>query len=146
MLGLIVGLSSGCSSNTPSEDSGKDGLHKLDQRLAPCPASPNCVSSRDGEKAPWMLKVSAASAWPQVIAVLSALARTTIVTEDGYYLHAESRSRLFGFVDDVELAIDERDGTVNFRSASRLGYSDLGVNKRRLDELYAELQQRQVLR
>ncbi len=146
MLGLTAALLSGCSSSAPSEDSGTVKLHSPGQRLAPCPSSPNCVSSRDGETPPWMLNGSAAAAWPQVVAALGGLARTTIVVEDGYYLHAESRSRLFGFVDDVELAIDEHNGTINFRSASRLGYSDLGVNKRRLDELYAELQQRQVLR
>jgi uncharacterized protein (DUF1499 family) len=146
LLGLTAALLSSCSTTTPREDSATANLHSPGQRLAPCPSSPNCISSREGETPPWMLNGSAAAAWPQVVAALGSLARTTIVAEDGYYLHAESRSRLFGFVDDVELAIDEHNGTISFRSASRLGYSDLGVNARRLDALYDELLKRRVVR
>lgn len=70
--------------------------------------------------------------------------RTQIIAIDGFYLHATYRSRLLRFVDDLELAITD-DGQLAYRSASRLGYSDLGANQRRLDALYATLKSRSVV-
>ncbi len=144
LLGLSLVLS-GCVSSSTSEDATDASVHIPGQRLAPCPSSPNCISSRDGDAPAWLLNVSAATAWPRIVAAVSSLARTAVVAEDGYYLHAESRSRLFGFIDDLELGIDEQNGALHFRSASRLGYSDLGVNQRRLDALYNELLAQQLV-
>ncbi len=142
---VILGLSSAllaCSSGSVNDKP----QGRLDERLAPCPSSPNCISSRDSETPPWVLNENAAAAWPQIVATVNALARTKIVTEDGYYLHAESTSKLFGFVDDLELALDQQRGSIEFRSASRLGYSDLGVNQQRITQLYDELLKRQLVR
>ena len=66
--------------------------------------------------------------------------RTTIVTEAPGYLYAEFRSRLLGYVDDVELYFDEKAGVFHVRSASRLGRRDYGVNRRRVEALRAKLQ------
>jgi uncharacterized protein (DUF1499 family) len=142
---IILGLAGGllaCSSGSVNDK--PQGA--LDERMAPCPSSPNCVSSRDSETPPWNLTETASAAWPQIIETVNGLARTKIVTEDGYYLHAESTSKLFGFVDDLELAIDQQRGSLEFRSASRLGYSDLGVNQQRITRLYDELRKRQLVR
>ena len=68
-------------------------------------------------------------------AVLASQPRTTIVTRTENYLHAEARSRLFRFVDDVEFYVDSRDGVIQFRSASRVGHSDFGVNRARMQEI-----------
>jgi uncharacterized protein (DUF1499 family) len=60
--------------------------------------------------------------------------RSRLVSSRDGYLHAEFRSRLLGFVDDVEFSIDEAEQLIHFRSASRVGYSDLGVNRKRMEE------------
>jgi uncharacterized protein (DUF1499 family) len=80
-----------------------------------------------------------------VHAIMDAIAeqpRTRIVSRDTYYVHAEFRSRLFRFVDDVELVVDPAAHLVHFRSASRVGHSDFGVNRRRMEELSRTLHAR----
>jgi uncharacterized protein (DUF1499 family) len=61
------------------------------------------------------------------------------------YLHAEVKSRVFRFVDDLELLLDPASGVVGIRSASRVGYSDLGVNRRRVETLRQQLIQAGVI-
>ena len=61
--------------------------------------------------------------------------RTKIVTVEDNYLHAEFRSSVFRFVDDVEFLIDPKERAIHFRSASRVGYSDFGVNRRRMEQI-----------
>jgi len=58
-----------------------------------------------------------------------------ITEEKAGYLHAEFRSALFGFVDHVELRLDEAANRIDVRSASRTGYYDFGVNRRRVEEI-----------
>jgi uncharacterized protein (DUF1499 family) len=65
--------------------------------------------------------------------------RTTIVEERPLYLRAEARSRLFRFVDDVEIVVDSTAGLFRFRSASRIGRSDLGVNRARMERVSERL-------
>jgi uncharacterized protein (DUF1499 family) len=60
---------------------------------------------------------------------------TRIVTAQGNYIHAEVRSPVFRFVDDIEFLIDERRGNIHVRSASRTGYFDFGVNRKRVEEI-----------
>ncbi|HET9700083.1 MAG TPA: DUF1499 domain-containing protein [Burkholderiales bacterium] len=121
-----------------------------DGRLAPCPASPNCVSSdaRDGEHAvePLRLAQPAERAWRAIREAVAALPRTGFVTETEDYVHAECASALLGFVDDLELHLRPAEGIVAVRSASRRGYSDLGVNRKRVEDLRAALRSRHVLR
>jgi uncharacterized protein (DUF1499 family) len=120
------------------------------ERLAACPASPNCVSSDATDAAhavaPFALAVPAAQAWPVVLDAVAALPRTRIVTDAEGYLHAECRSALLGFVDDLELQLHPSAGQIAVRSASRLGHSDLGVNRRRVETLRRTLAARGVLR
>ena len=101
--------------------------------LADCPPSPNCVSSAaDGEQAypAWLLTPGAS--WDAVVAVIDDMPAAEIVLDNGRdYLHAEFSSRVFGFVDDFELHLSGRQLAV--RSASRVGESDLGVNRKRAD-------------
>ncbi len=119
-------------------------------RLAPCPASPNCVSSdaRDARHAiaPLALAAPPQEAWRAARDAVAALPRTRIVEETADSLHAECRSALFGFVDDLELELRAAEGAIAVRSASRLGYSDLGVNRRRVESLRAALRERGVVR
>jgi uncharacterized protein (DUF1499 family) len=108
-----------------------------DGKLAPCPTSPNCVSTQaDDEQhriAPIISSLSAEDSLRCLKQVLTEMPRVTIVTERPDYLHVEFRSALFRFVDDVEffIALDEQ--TIHFRSASRVGHGDLGVNRSRME-------------
>ena len=118
-------------------------------RFAPCPSSPNCVSSDDTDAAhriaPLALAVSAPEAWEAARATVAALPRTRIITETTEYLHAECSSALFGFVDDLELHLRSAQGIIAVRSASRIGYGDLGVNRRRVERIRSLLAQSAVV-
>ena len=83
----------------------------------------------------------AADAWNIAKASVLELPRTQIVAETSNYLYAESTSAIFGFVDDLELQLRPSDGVIAVRSASRLGRSDLGVNRNRIELLRALLNQ-----
>lgn len=108
-------------------------------RLAPCPARPNCVSSQADDAAhrvePFAAPDGAQRRLDRLAAVIETMPRTRIVERTDLYLRAEATSRIFRFVDDLELAADEAAGVVHVRSASRVGRSDLGVNRRRVEEL-----------
>lgn len=71
----------------------------------------------------------------EILASVAALPRTTVIESDGQYVHAESTSSLMGYVDDLELLLDPSSGRVDVRSASRLGYGDMGVNAARVQSL-----------
>ena len=109
--------------------------------LAPCPRSPNCVSTlvpaQDTRHAiaPFSYRKSRAEAKEALKAALATLPRTKLVEEDEAYLHYEFTSLLLRFVDDVEFLFDDETKTIHFRSASRTGYGDLGVNRRRMEEI-----------
>jgi len=108
-----------------------------DGHLPPCPDSPNCVNTQTGDVEPLTFAGSGAEALARLRAIIEDMPRTTIREAADGYLHAEFRSALFRFVDDVQCLVDENAGVIHLRSASRLGYSDLGVNRRRLEALRA---------
>jgi len=119
-------------------------------RLTGCPAAPNCVCSDVTDKShriePLVLAVSADRAWSAVHGVLDTLPGVHIVTDSADYLHAECESAVFGFVDDLELHLRSLEGVIAVRSASRLGYFDLGANRHRVERLRAMLAGLGVLR
>lgn len=113
--------------------------------LAPCPSSPNCVSTLAGEDSqhaigPYPYRKSRADAKEFLKAVVANLPRTKLVHEEEDYLHYEFTSLLLRFVDDVEFVFDDPSKTIHFRSASRTGYSDLGVNRRRMEKLRSRIE------
>jgi len=126
------------------------GIGVRGSQLAPCPASPNCVCSDESDAehaiAALRLAVPAAEAWAASKQAVLALPRTEIVTEHQDYLHAECVSALFGFVDDLELHLRPKAGLIGVRSASRVGYSDFGVNRKRVEAIRAALASRGVVR
>jgi uncharacterized protein (DUF1499 family) len=109
--------------------------------LRACPASPNCVSTQAADErhaiAPFRYRTSKAEAREVLKTVVRSLPRTTLVEEDESYLHYEFTSLLLRFVDDVEFLLDDETKTVHFRSASRTGYGDFGVNRRRMETIRA---------
>lgn len=108
-------------------------------RFAPCPDSPNCVSSlsedSDHRIEPLRYASSAEAARERLLGVLRGLPRVRIVTSEPQYIHAEFTSAVFRFVDDVEFRIVGRDNLIHVRSASRVGYYDFGANRRRVEEI-----------
>ena len=113
-------------------------------KLAPCPSSPNCVCSdaTDAEHniAPIACK-SPETAIATLKSIIQALERTAIIQVSADYLYAEFTSALMGYVDDVEFYISAGTNVVQVRSASRLGKSDLGVNRKRIEAIRAQFAQ-----
>jgi uncharacterized protein (DUF1499 family) len=141
MLAAVVGGCSGMKS---------DGTALASEPLAGCPDRPNCVSSQsqDPEHAisPMHLKGEDRTVgWNAVRGVVGSLSRCTLVKATDDYLHAECRSRLFGFVDDLEFQLDPVTGVIAVRSAARVGYSDFGVNRRRVEALRKKLRGKGVI-
>ena len=111
-----------------------------DGRLQPCPDSPNCVSSQAQDRAhiePLAFADTPQAARERLESILAGMPRVIIVESTPQYLRAEAASRVFGFVDDLEFHIDAVSRLVHVRSAARLGYSDFGVNRRRIEALRA---------
>lgn len=112
-------------------------------KLAACPNSPNCVSSQSSDVDHSIAPLTYSSTPEQAIAklksVIQSLPRTKIITESNDYLYAEFKSALMGFVDDVEFYLDRKANVIQVRSASRLGQSDLGVNRKRIETIRAKL-------
>ena len=114
-----------------------------DGKLSPCPASPNCVSSDapDGSHsiAPLAISGDPDAAWQALVAHIESLPRFDIKERGEDYLRAEARTRLLRFVDDVEFSLRAGEKQIAMRSASRVGYSDLGTNRRRLETIWEAL-------
>ena len=116
------------------------------RQLSPCPSSPNCVSTQAQDAghaiAPFLYRKSRAEAKEALKEVIRSLPRTKLVEENESYLHYEFTSLLLRFVDDVEFLFDDDTKTIHFRSASRTGYGDLGVNRTRMEQVRALMAQR----
>jgi len=110
-------------------------------RLAPCPDRPNCVSSQAAPGpqaiAPLTFQGEPAAAMSALAAAIATLPGATIVTVRADYVHAEFASAVMGFVDDGEFALDAGAKVIHVRSAARLGHSDFGVNRQRIETLRA---------
>jgi len=107
--------------------------------LAPCPGTPNCVSTQTSDPNKQMAPIPFAgdldTARTRLLALLSREPRVEVVETRVNYVHAVFTTRLLRFKDDVEFAFDAKAGLIHFRSASRVGRSDLGVNRRRMEHL-----------
>ena len=95
--------------------------------------------------APLPYRGDRAAARDRLLSILADMPRATVATNAGHYLHVEFRSAVFGFVDDVEFVFDDAAEAIHFRSASRSGYWDLGVNRRRMAAI-AEAYRKALLR
>lgn len=115
-----------------------NNLGITDGKLASCPDSPNCVNSQSDDPKSKIKPLPFVSI-PEIKKVVESIERTTIVEETDNYLYAEFKSKLMGYVDDVEFYLDKSANVVQVRSASRLGKSDLGVNRQRIEEIRAKL-------
>jgi len=116
-------------------------------KLTPCPDTPNCVSSLAGDKKHFIEPISyegeKAVAQHELLGVLNSFKRVRMVEIEEDYIHAEFVSFIFRFVDDVEFYFDNAKKLIQVRSASRTGYSDLGVNRRRIEEIRKQFDQKE---
>ena len=123
----------GCSGTMPQlgVDSGQ---------LMPCPDKPNCVSSQATDEAHFVEPIhfigTRQDAQVRLLQMLDVMERTKIIVTEEKYIQVEFTSKILGFVDDVEFyfpSTKSEKTTINFRSASRLGHSDHGVNRKRIE-------------
>lgn len=155
MLAVALGAAAGLAIHLASAKgatmfSGKRpaSLGVKEGRLASCGRRLNCVSSQaeptDARRyvAPIPFKGSAVEAIAAARRAVESMRRSTVVRHEGNYLHAEFRSKLMGFVDDVEFAYDEKAGALQVRSASRLGRRDFEVNRGRVEALRSRIEGR----
>lgn len=118
---------------------GGEGLGATENQLAPCPDSPNCVSTQSESKrhamAPLPYLQTREASRERILSILKGMRRTEIVKQTESYIHVEFRTAIWGFADDVEFLFDDAARFVHFRSASRTGYYDFGLNRRRMKEI-----------
>lgn len=122
-----------------------NSLGITDGQLHPCPSTPNCVNSQstDGEHSiqPLTYEGNSQEAIARLKDIINQQERTDIISEADNYLYAQFTSHWMGFIDDVEFYVNENKGVIDVRSASRLGESDLGVNRERIETIRQLFQQ-----
>jgi uncharacterized protein (DUF1499 family) len=116
-----------------------DDLGVTNGRLKSAPSSPNAVSSQAQDAqhaiAPLSYNSSPERAMEALVRIIEATPRARIITRTWDYVYAEYETALMGFVDDVEFWFEPNTKLIQVRSASRLGYSDFGVNRARIEDL-----------
>ncbi len=130
LLALLPFLTA-CAGEPPQNIGVRDG------RLTACPESPNCVSSYENSEQHSIAALEANLT--QIQQVLLTMEQANIVEQSGNYLYAEFTSSLMGYVDDVEFLYDATSNRTQVRSASRLGYSDMGANRKRIEAIRSRL-------
>jgi len=122
-----------------------DNLGLNNQLLSLCPRTPNCVSSQEKNSQhsihPLTYEVSLGQAKERLQRVLNSMRGTRIITQDNVYWHVEFTTQLLRFIDDVEFYFAESQSLIHVRSASRLGYWDLGLNRRRVEAIRSRFEE-----
>jgi len=140
---MLVAFVLGCGGRMPEEIGVSGGL------LAPCPNKPNCVSSfaedTDHHADAFVITGTPLAAWQGLLTILEAEPNVEIVTNRESYLHAVYTSTLMRYRDDVEFLLREREGEIAFRSASRVGHSDMGVNRERIERIRLKLAEKRLV-
>lgn len=130
---LLSAILAACAGERPKNLGVKDGM------LAACPSSPNCVSSfavSPGQRSsPLTFTDDPAAAFARLTQIIRQRQDATVIEVREEYLRVELRTTFF--VDDAEFLLDRERKVIHLRSASRLGYSDLGKNRRRIEEIRA---------
>ena len=119
------------------------------RKLPPCQDTPNCVSSQGVDKlhyiAPFKISGDPKRAWQALRTAIRTHDRMVITHETKDSLHAEATSLVLRFVDDIDAFLDTEAGLIQIRSASRLGHSDFGVNRKRIESFRTQLRALHVL-
>lgn len=113
----------------------------MSRQLSPCPETPNCVSTQTDQERkkrdPIPFTGSVSAVREKLKRVVGNMPRTTLIEEDDNYLHYTFQTWPIPYLDDVEFLIVPEEGVIHYRSASRVGHSDLGVNSRRMKKVVA---------
>ena len=129
---LLVGA---CAGERPAN------LGVINGNLAACPGSPNCVSSQAGDERhrikPFAAGDNPEATFARLIEIVRRRPDATVLDSTGTYLRVELRTTFF--IDDAEFLLDRERRLIQLRSASRVGYSDLGLNRRRIEEIRSQL-------
>ena len=127
--------------NMAAESTLESQKPNMSRTLKPCPDSPNCVSTQTDQakkkRDPIPFTGTAEEARAHLKKVIGATPRTTLVQEESNYLHYTFKTWPIPYIDDVEFIIDPQAKVIHYRSASRVGRSDLGVNGRRMAKVVA---------
>ena len=130
---------SGCSAPRP------DALGLKNNLLLSCPKSPNCVLSQVSDPKhqihPIHYTSSVEIAKEMLNQVILSMVDTRIITQNKVYWHVEFTTRWLRFIDDVEFYFPESEALIHLRSASRSGYWDLGVNRKRVEEIRSRFEE-----
>ena len=124
---LLLPLLTACAGTPP------DNLGIIQGKLSSCPESPNCVSSYSSNDTHKISPLK--SSIEEIQQILISQDRVKIITQNEHYLYAEFTSKLMRYVDDVEFYYVPEEQVVHVRSASRLGKSDMGVNRKRIEHI-----------
>jgi uncharacterized protein (DUF1499 family) len=115
-------------------------LGLINGQLRPCPATPNCVCSEHRVEGAYIEPLSytsvAADAWAEIKRVISKT-DGVVITEEADYLRAVYQTPLLRYIDDVEFRQDKNNQLIHVRSASRVGQSDFGANRKRVEKIRA---------
>lgn len=132
-LGTLPGLGKTFAGHPP------ENLGLRNGQLGPCPESPNCVLSQHPDEAHAIEPISytgePSKAQDTLLKVLSVVPRTTVLESTDSYIRVEFQTQLMGFVDDGEFYFPPDQKIIHVRSASRLGESDLNLNRRRIEQI-----------
>jgi uncharacterized protein (DUF1499 family) len=128
----------GCSGTVPK-------LGVISDQLTPCPSKPNCVSSQASDEDHYIQPINFTGtpqdAQYKLLQIVNVLERTKVIVVQENYIRVEFTSKIFKFVDDVEFyfpSTNTEQIIINVRSASRIGYSDLGANQNRIEQIRAK--------
>jgi uncharacterized protein (DUF1499 family) len=126
-----------------AEYSRAKGLGLVQGQLTECSKSPNCVSSQTAQVSKLIAPISTDGTpeltWLMLHDVVSGMPQALLITEDDNYRHYQFTTPLMGFVDDVELLFDRSQQLIHVKSASRVGESDIGANRNRVELLREHL-------
>lgn len=147
LIGLFIcsAILTGClmkksSQASPSSKEEKNQVGLKDSKFYPCPPSPNCVSSMVSDTQhmiePFAFDgLTQSDAKDYLLAIINQFPRTKVITQQHNYVHAEFKTKWMGFIDDVEFYFPEDASIIHIKSASRVGYHDMGTNRKRLESL-----------
>lgn len=135
---LLALIALGITSHVTTPDVGV-----VDGKLKACPGSPNCVCSEAYPDADPAHQIPPIKVNAEEMQLPWKLLREAIIDQGGEiiserddYLHAEFTSPVFRFVDDLEMRADRQEGVIHLRSASRVGRSDFGANRKRVEAIW----------
>jgi uncharacterized protein (DUF1499 family) len=129
-------LKAGCASTDERRTGMENG------KLLPCPNGPKCVSTQDMDKRHHMEPISYTGsiekARDTILSIVENMERSQVITAESDYLYIQFKSKIVGYIDDVEFYFDDNQSIIHFRSSARFGYYDWKVNRRRMEYIRDE--------